>query len=153
MSHKSGFAVILGLPNSGKSALLNALLGQKLAIINNKPQTTRKKIQGILNSDNYQVIFLDTPGILEPSYLLQEKMMMEIEDSLEAIDLVLLVIDVKNDPAGKKLLEQEFVKNILSSGRKLLTVLNKIDLVPKDEIENQAKSLKEIDGIKIVRVP
>ena len=150
MNHKSGFVSILGLPNSGKSTLLNVILGQKLSIINNKPQTTRKKIQGILNSENYQVVFLDTPGILDPAYLLQEKMMMEIEDSLEAIDLVLLVIDVKNDPAGKKLLELEFVKNILSSGRKFLTVLNKIDLVPKDEIENQAKSLKKINGVESI---
>jgi GTPase len=150
MNHKSGFVAILGLPNSGKSTLLNALLGQKLSIINNKPQTTRKKIQGILNSDNYQVIFLDTPGILEPSYLLQEKMMMEIEESLEAIDLVLLVIDVKNDPAGKKLVEHEFVKNVLSSERKILTVLNKIDLVPKDEIENQARTLKSFNGIESI---
>ncbi len=63
MNHKSGFVAILGLPNSGKSTLLNAILGQKLSIINNKPQTTRKKIQGILNSENYQVIFLDTAGI------------------------------------------------------------------------------------------
>ncbi len=150
MNHKSGFVAIIGLPNSGKSTLLNVILGQKLSIINNKPQTTRKKIQGILNSENYQVVFLDTPGIIEPSYLLQEKMMMEIEDSLEAIDLVLLVIDVKNDPGGKKLFENEFVKNVLNSGIKILTVLNKIDLVPKDEIENQAKALKKINGVQSI---
>ena len=70
MNHKSGYVAILGLPNAGKSTLLNAFLGQKIAITNKKPQTTRKKILGILSDKNYQIIFLDTPGILSPSYLL-----------------------------------------------------------------------------------
>jgi GTP-binding protein Era len=79
--HKSGYVAIVGLPNSGKSTLLNALLGQKLAITNAKPQTTRKRILGILTEKDYQIIFLDTPGIIEPSYLLQEKMMGMVEQS------------------------------------------------------------------------
>ncbi len=90
MTHKSGYVAILGLPNAGKSTLLNALLGQKIAITNKKPQTTRKKILGILSDKNYQVIFLDTPGILSPSYLLQEKMMEEVTLSLHDADVILL---------------------------------------------------------------
>ncbi len=150
MNHKSGFVSIIGLPNSGKSTILNALLGQKLSIINNKPQTTRKRIQGILNAENLQVIFKDTPGLLEPSYLLQEKMVIEIEESLEGIDVILLIVDIKNDPDGKKLFENEIVKKILVGNNKILTVLNKIDLVPKDEIDFQAKKIKNINGIKSI---
>lgn len=150
MSHKSGFVSIIGLPNCGKSTLLNALLGQKLSIINNKPQTTRKRIQGILNSETYQVVFQDTPGLLEPSYLLQKKMLSEVEDSLEDIDVVLLVVDIKNDPNGNKLFENEIVIKLLGGDKKILTILNKIDLIPKDEIELQANKIKSINGIKSI---
>ena len=108
--HKTGYVAILGLPNSGKSTLLNALLGQKLSIITSKPQTTRKRILGILSEENYQIIFLDTPGILSPSYLLQEKMMEEVKTSLDDADVIVLIIDVNEDPFAENLLYQEFVK-------------------------------------------
>ena len=75
MNTKAGYAAIIGLPNVGKSTLMNALLGQKISITTSKPQTTRKRILGILSEENYQIVFLDTPGILKPAYLLQEKMM------------------------------------------------------------------------------
>ncbi len=109
MNHKSGYVAILGLPNAGKSTLLNALLGQKIAITNKKPQTTRKKILGILSDENYQIIFLDTPGILSPSYLLQEKMMEEVTISVKNADVILLLIDVKKDPFWNKTFNQKFV--------------------------------------------
>ncbi len=105
---------------------------------------------GILNSENYQVIFLDTPGLLEPSYLLQEKMMLEVEESLDTVDLILLVVDVKKDPFGEKIIETELVKKILADSKKILTVLNKIDLIPKDEIELQAQTLKKVKGIQSI---
>ena len=134
-THNTGYVAILGLPNSGKSSLLNALLGQKLSIITAKPQTTRKRILGILNEENYQIIFLDTPGILSPSYLLQEKMMEEVKSSLDDADLVVLIIDVKEDPLAEVLLNQEFVKQTVLNSRKLkLLILNKIDLITQDQV-------------------
>ena len=134
MNHKSGYVTILGLPNAGKSTLLNALLGQKIAITNKKPQTTRKKILGILSHNNYQIIFVDTPGILSPSYLLQEKMMEEVTLSLNDADVILLLIDVKKDPSGSQTFNQKFViENLNKSKRKIVVLLNKIDLVQQSE--------------------
>ncbi|MCU0407027.1 MAG: GTPase Era [Ignavibacteriaceae bacterium] len=131
---------ILGLPNSGKSSLLNALLGQKLSIITAKPQTTRKKILGILSEENYQIIFLDTPGILSPSYLLQEKMMDEVKSSLDDADIIVLIIDVMEDPRADILLNQEFVKETVLKSRKLkLLILNKVDLITQDKVTNLMK--------------
>ncbi len=134
MNHKSGYVAILGLPNTGKSTLLNALLGQKIAITNKKPQTTRKKILGILSDKNYQIIFLDTPGILSPSYLLQEKMMREVALSVHDADIILLLIDVKKDPLGYETFNQKFLADILDKGRrKIVLLLNKIDLIKQNE--------------------
>jgi GTP-binding protein Era len=129
MNHKTGYVAILGLPNTGKSTLLNALLRQKLSIITSKPQTTRKRILGILSEENYQIIFLDTPGILFPAYLLQEKMMEEVKTSLDDADVIILIIDVVEDPFGEILLGQEFVKeSVLKSKKPKLLVINKVDL-------------------------
>ncbi len=134
MNHKSGYVAILGLPNVGKSTLLNALLGQKIAITSKKPQTTRKKILGILSDKNYQIIFLDTPGILSPSYLLQEKMMREVTLSVHDADVILLLIDVKKDPLGNETFNQKFLADILDKGkRKIVLLLNKIDLIKQNE--------------------
>ena len=136
-NHKTGYVTILGLPNSGKSSLLNALLGQKLSIITAKPQTTRKRILGILSEENYQIIFLDTPGILSPSYLLQEKMMDEVKSSLDDADIIVLIIDVMEDPLADILLNQEFVKETVLKSRKLkLLILNKVDLITQDKVTN-----------------
>src|SRR4030067_2819781 len=103
---KSGYVAILGLPNAGKSTLMNTLLGQKLSIVTPKPQTTRKRILGILSSENYQVIFLDTPGIIKPEYLLQKKMMEAVNDSLKDADIVILIVDVSCDSE-----KQNIIKN------------------------------------------
>jgi len=134
MNHKSGYVAILGLPNAGKSTLLNALLGQKIAITNKKPQTTRKKILGILSQKNYQIIFLDTPGILSPSYLLQEKMMEEVAQSVNDADVILLLIDVKKDPLGKDIFNQKFVvENLNKEKSKIIALLNKVELIKQNE--------------------
>ena len=94
---KAGFVNIFGRPNAGKSTLLNALMGEKLAIVSSKVQTTRHRIKGILTDKEYQVIFSDTPGIIEPKYKLHEKMMMAVKGALEDADLALLLVDIKED--------------------------------------------------------
>lgn len=95
---KVGFVGIFGRPNAGKSTLLNALMEEKLAIVSPKAQTTRHRIRGILNGEGYQVVFSDTPGIIEPKYRLQEKMMDAVKTALEDTDLGLLVVDAQDDP-------------------------------------------------------
>jgi len=134
-SFKAGFVAILGLPNSGKSTLINALLGQKLNIVSDKPQTTRRKILGILTEKNYQIIFVDTPGLLKPNYLLQERMMEAVEVSAKDADVIILIQDVKEDFNGEKLLHQEFVNEVLTKLRapKIL-LLNKVDLANQSDI-------------------
>jgi len=133
--HKTGYVAILGLPNSGKSTLLNALLGQKLSITTAKPQTTRKRILGILSEENFQIIFLDTPGILSPSYLLQKKMMEDVDLAVKDADLIILMIDTFDDPRGEKLLNQEFVKKfILNLKKPKLLVLNKVDQLKQEKV-------------------
>ena len=94
---KTGFVNIFGKPNAGKSTLLNALLGEKLAIISPKVQTTRHRIKGILTTEDYQVIFSDTPGIIDPKYKLQQRMMMSVKSAMEDADLALLMLDIKDD--------------------------------------------------------
>lgn len=142
--HKTGYVAILGLPNSGKSTLLNSLLGQKLSITTAKPQTTRKRILGILSEENYQIIFLDTPGILSPSYLLQEKMMEDVKSSLDDADVIVLIIDVKEDPLAETLLNQEFVKeNVFKSKKPKLLVLNKVDLVTQERVTELIKHFEK----------
>jgi GTP-binding protein Era len=140
LNHRTGYVAILGLPNSGKSTLLNALLGQKLSITTSKPQTTRKRILGILSEENCQLIFLDTPGILSPSYLLQEKMMEEVKTSLDDADVVVLIIDVNEDPMGDLLFAREFVKEeVIKSKEPKFLVLNKIDLIKQEKANELIK--------------
>jgi GTPase len=147
--HKTGYVAILGLPNSGKSTLLNVLLGQKLSITTEKPQTTRKRILGILNEEDYQIIFLDTPGILSPSYLLQEKMMEDVDLSVKDADLIILIIDTFDDPQGNKLLKQEFVtKSVLNLKKEMLLVLNKIDQLKQ---ENVTELIKYFESQKLFK--
>jgi len=149
--HKSGYVAIIGLPNSGKSTLLNALLGQKLAITNLKPQTTRKRILGILTEKNYQIIFLDTPGIINPSYLLQEKMMGEVERSFRDADINLLMIDVAADPQGKKSLNQDFVKtSIRKRINSTILILNKVDLISQHEVTSLLYYFEELKLFKSI---
>ncbi|MCH7974862.1 MAG: GTPase Era [Bacteroidetes bacterium] len=151
MNHKSGYVAILGLPNVGKSTLLNSLLGQKIAITNKKPQTTRKKIVGILSENDYQIIFLDTPGLLTPSYMLQEKMMQEITRSISDADVVLLIIDVTKDPNGKITFNQKYVKENLENKKgAIILLLNKVDLIEQKEtaqLLEYYKSLNKFDSV------
>ncbi len=127
---KSGFVNIFGKPNAGKSTLLNALMGEKLAIVSPKVQTTRHRIKGILTNENYQVIFSDTPGIIEPKYKLHEKMMQAVKSSLEDADVALLIVDIKDD-----LVEADEIFSALHLKVPALVVLNKTDVSDAATIE------------------
>ncbi len=136
MKFKSGYVAILGLPNAGKSTLMNTLLGQKLSITNKKPQTTRKRILGIRTDNDHQIVFLDTPGILQPAYLLQEKMMEWVDQSVKDADVILLIIDISNDPNGEKTLENNFIyKMLLKVKKPIILVMNKVDLTNQEHIK------------------
>ena len=149
---KSGFVNIFGKPNAGKSTLLNALMGEKLAIVSPKVQTTRHRIKGILTDDNYQIIFSDTPGIIEPKYKLHEKMMKAVKDSLEDADVALLIVDIKDD-----LVETDAIFSSLSLRMPAIVVLNKIDVADKKKIEeaigffSEKKYCKKIISISALR--
>src|ERR1700748_2139878 len=94
MGHKAGFVSIIGKPNAGKSTLMNALVGEKMSIITPKAQTTRHRILGIVNGDDYQIVFSDTPGIIKPHYALHESMMTQVQGSIVDADIILLMTDI-----------------------------------------------------------
>ena len=127
---QSGFVNIFGRPNAGKSTLLNALMGEKLAIVSPKVQTTRHRIKGILTEKEYQVIFSDTPGIIEPKYKLHEKMMQSVKSALEDADLALLLVDIKEN-----LEEADQIFTALKLKVPAIVVLNKVDTTDKATTE------------------
>lgn len=127
---KSGFVNIIGKPNAGKSTLLNALIGEKLAIVSSKVQTTRHRIRAFLNGPDYQVVFSDTPGVIEPKYKLHQKMMDAVKSSMEDADVCLLMADVRDDFE-----ELDTIFSALSLKVKAILVLNKIDMVKPARIE------------------
>jgi GTP-binding protein Era len=118
---------------------MNAMLGQKISITTNKPQTTRRSILGILTEEKYQVIFLDTPGILEPGYLLQEKMMEFVSASISDADIILYLVDLAADPDGTKLFGNDFVKSSFRHRAKKIVVLNKADLSNEEKVKNDVE--------------
>jgi GTPase len=124
--HRSGFVTILGLPNAGKSTLLNALVGQKVAIVADKPQTTRTAIQGVMTTPEAQVIFVDTPGIHKSDSAINKRMMAAVRSSLEERDLLLLVADAQ-EPFSEK--NERALSILRADGVPVIAVLNKIDLV------------------------
>jgi GTP-binding protein Era len=129
METKSGFVTIVGKPNVGKSTLMNKLIGEELSIITDKPQTTRKRVLGILSEENYQIIFLDTPGMLDPKYLMQEKLAEYINNSVKDADIIVFMITLKDFDKEKKIFEDQKFQLILNSKRKKkILVINKIDL-------------------------
>jgi len=128
---KAGFVNIFGKPNAGKSTLLNAIMGEKLAIVSHKVQTTRHRIKAILTEKDYQIIFSDTPGIIQPKYKLHEKMMQAVKGSLEDADLALLIVDAKDNPE-----ESHEIFKSLHLKVPALVILNKIDAL-KDEQQLQ----------------
>jgi len=129
---KAGFVNIFGKPNAGKSTLLNSLMGEKLAIVSPKVQTTRHRIKGFLTTPEYQVVFSDTPGIIEPKYKLHEKMMKAVKNALEDADVALLIYDLKDrDLSGVDELFQSMKLKV-----PVIVVCNKIDVVDKETRDN-----------------
>jgi GTPase len=135
---KVGFVNIFGKPNAGKSTLLNALMGEKLAIVSPKVQTTRHRIKGIVTTPEYQVIFSDTPGIIEPKYKLHEKMMQAVKSSLEDADVGLLLVAVKDNWQ-----ENDAVFSSLKLKVPCIVVINKIDTADAEKVEEAKAFFKE----------
>jgi GTP-binding protein Era len=130
--YRAGYVALVGVPNVGKSTLMNTLLDRKISIVTRKPQTTRQRVLGILSRDDAQVIFLDTPGLIEPRYLLHEKMIGHAQAALKDADVILVLTDLshRSDLPGKM---EQIV--FASSGQKpVLLIMNKADLVPKMSI-------------------
>jgi GTP-binding protein Era len=149
---KAGFVNIFGKPNAGKSTLFNALMEEKLAIVSRKVQTTRHRIKGILTGKDYQIIFSDTPGIIQPEYKLHEKMMLAVKNSLEDADLAILLMDIADDPD-----ENDHLFSSLQLKVPAIVVLNKIDRA-SDEKQKSVSAFfekktycKEVIGISALK--
>lgn len=144
---KSGFITIAGKPNVGKSTLINALVGEPVAIVSWRPQTTRDKIIGIMNGEDYQAVFIDTPGIHSGKNSLSNYMMKNVETALEGVDIVLYVI------SGEKPLDDKdraFITKYAASSTTFILVINKMDIADKERVVNTIETLKDIQGIDAI---
>ena len=133
--HKAGFVNIIGNPNVGKSTLMNAFIGEKLSIITSKAQTTRHRILGIVNGEDFQVILSDTPGIIKPAYELQESMMDFVKSAFDDADVLVYMVEI----GEKELKDEAFFKKITNSKIPVLLLLNKIDNSNQEQLEEQAE--------------
>lgn len=139
-NHRAGFVSIVGKPNVGKSTLMNQLVGERLSIITSKAQTTRHRILGIINGDDFQLIYSDTPGIIQPKYELHQRMMGFVHSSLEDADVVLFVTDIyeqyDEEPVVQRLRK-------MALGRPVLLLINKVDMATQEEVEAKILYWKE----------
>jgi GTPase len=133
MNHKAGFVNIIGNPNVGKSTLMNAMVGERLSIITSKAQTTRHRIFGIVNDDNYQIVFSDTPGIIKPAYDLQTSMMDFVKSAFTDADILIYMVEV----GEKELKDEDFFTKIIHAKIPVLLLLNKIDKTNQEFLEEQ----------------
>ncbi|WP_289874809.1 GTPase Era [Duncaniella muris] len=141
MEHKAGFVNIVGNPNVGKSTLMNDLVGERISIITSKAQTTRHRIMGIVNTPDYQIVFSDTPGVLQPKYKLQESMLNFSEGALVDADVLVYVTDVVEDPSKNA----DFLAKVAKEKIPVLLVINKIDLVKaQTELEELTRRWQQI---------
>ncbi len=139
MPHKSGFVNIIGNPNVGKSTLMNQLVGNRISIITSKSQTTRHRIKGIVNDEDFQIVYSDTPGVLKPNYKLQESMMRFSTSALVDADVILYVTDVVEQIDKNK----DFLKKVQNTSIPVILVLNKIDLTSQEKLETLTEVWKE----------
>lgn len=140
MVHKSGYVNIIGKPNVGKSTLMNAMVGEKLSIITSKAQTTRHRILGILNTPEYQIIFSDTPGILEPNYKLQETMLKAARSALVDADVLIYLTEMGEKPDP----ENSFIRKLSHAKVPVLLVINKIDLSDQEKVEDSIERWNQV---------
>lgn len=139
MSHKAGFVNIIGNPNVGKSTLMNAFVGERLSIITSKAQTTRHRILGIVNGDDFQVILSDTPGIIKPAYEMQKSMMDFVKSAFEDADILIYMVEI----GEKELKDEAFFNKIIYAKIPVLLLLNKIDKSDQTQLEEQIEMWKE----------
>ena len=133
MEHKSGFVNIIGNPNVGKSTLMNAMVGERLSIITPKAQTTRHRIFGILNEPDYQIVFSDTPGVIQPAYKMQEHMMKFVSDAFEDADVFLYLVE----PGDRALKDEGFFQKLSTTSVPVLLIVNKIDTTTQEALEEE----------------
>jgi len=149
MNHKAGFVNIIGNPNVGKSTLMNAFVGEKLSIITSKAQTTRHRILGIVNGDDFQVLFSDTPGIIKPAYELQESMMSFVKSAFEDADILLYMVEI----GEQELKDEAFFNKIKNSKIPVLLLLNKIDKSDQKQLETQVQLwAKKVPNAEIIPI-
>ncbi|WP_442589067.1 GTPase Era [Pedobacter sp. AW31-3R] len=139
MSHKAGFVSIIGKPNVGKSTLMNALVGEKLSIITPKAQTTRHRILGIVNEEDFQIVFSDTPGIIKPRYGLQDSMMNFVKGALSDADLILFVTDINEQHD-----ENDVLEKIITSTIPMIVLINKIDGATQEQVDEKQAYWQEL---------
>lgn len=149
MAHKSGFVNIIGSPNVGKSTLMNVLVGERLSIITSKAQTTRHRIMGIVNGEDFQIVYSDTPGVLKPNYKLQESMMEFVHTALTDADIILFVTDIYEDIK----IEEKILNKIKNASAKVLLLVNKIDLSSQEKLEEKVQYWKnEVPNAEVIPV-
>ncbi len=155
MAFKSGFVTIIGRPNVGKSTLLNLLTGEKIAIISKKPQTTRHNIRTIVTTDNYQMVFVDTPGIHKPRNKLGQYMMQQAYSAFEDVDVIVYLVDAKDKSIGP--VDSMIIEELGKTSTPVILLINKVDLVEKERIlpliaeYSQAYDFKEIIPISAIK--
>ena len=138
--HKSGFVNIVGNPNVGKSTLMNTLVGERISIITSKAQTTRHRIMGIVNGEDFQIVYSDTPGVLKPNYKLQESMLGFSTSALKDADILLYVTDTVEN--GMK--NSDFIEKVKKQHAPVLLIINKIDLTDQQKLEALVGQWREI---------
>ncbi len=139
MTHKAGFVNIIGNPNVGKSTLMNALMGERLSIITSKAQTTRHRILGLLNGEDFQIVISDTPGIIKPAYALQESMMDFVKTAMEDADILLYMVEI----GEKALKDEKLYAKLQKTETPLLLLLNKIDTSDQETLESAVQYWQE----------
>ena len=145
MAHRAGFVSIIGKPNAGKSTLMNALVGEKMSIITPQAQTTRHRILGIVNEEDYQIVFSDTPGVIKPHYALHESMMHQVDGSIVDADLILLVTDIYEEYD-----EEDVLRKLAGTEAPVAVLINKVDQSDEDTVKAKVEFWKEKLNPKVI---